>query len=261
MPNPLTSVILRLALIQGSRDKIIDKLSNKLPAIPRGNGVSLQCALFTADPREASLVDTFTGISSVTMQVRKDNALGDALFDKTVAIGDFDDTGLTWAEWDANTNQHLTIALTAAETGQAMPSGKDSLAIYIAFEATPVTGDPIFLGSITTTIFEDGIGSSGSPVVGDPTYLTASESDARYLASHLIGAAIPNGQNYVDIDLTAFDLATAPTDATASIIKPNSAADNIAIAGISITDETAIRVHLQAPVPSVGYRATLIFKP
>lgn len=179
MPS-LNAVQILLALIQGSRDKIVDKLTGKPPAIPRGNGVRLRCGIFISDPTAASLVDDLSNIASVTCQVRKDGPLGEALFDKTIAIGDFDNTGLTWLEWDGKTDQHFSVELTAEETGQAMPSGKTELPIYIAFEAHPVSGDPIFLGSITTVIFEDGIGSSGSPVVGDPTYLTAAESDARY---------------------------------------------------------------------------------
>jgi hypothetical protein len=136
--------------------------------------------MFTADPKAATLVDDLSNIAAVSMQVRQTNALGTAIFDKTVAIGEFDNTGLTWADWSADAQQHFTMLLTAEETGQTMPVGKAELPIYIAFEAIPTVGDPIFLGSITTVIFEDGIGSSGAPIVGDPTYLTAEQSDARY---------------------------------------------------------------------------------
>jgi hypothetical protein len=178
MPQ-LQAVTLRLPLIQGSRDKIVDKLSNKIPAFPRGNGVLLQCAAFLRDPSASSLVNDLSNIAAITMQCRADSALGDPIFDKTVAIEDFDNPALTWADWDANASQHLSIPLTATETGQDL-GGKAEKKIYIAFEALPLVGDPIFLGSINTIIFEDGIGSSGDPVVGDPTYLNAAEIAALY---------------------------------------------------------------------------------
>jgi hypothetical protein len=178
MPQ-LSAVTLRLALIQGSRDKIIDKLSGRVPAIPRGNGVSLQCAIFRADPSAANLIDDLANIASITLQARADGPTGAALFDKTVAIADFDNTGLTWADWADNSDQHFTVELTATETAQDLGSAAEKK-IYLAFEAIPVTGDPIFLGSISTVIFEDGIGSSGSAVVGDPTYLTAAQARAEF---------------------------------------------------------------------------------
>jgi len=253
--NQLQAVLLRLALIQGSRDRIVDKLSNKLPAIPRGNGVNLQCAMFLRDPSSSSLVDDVSNLASVSMQVRKDTAAGDAIFDKTIAIGAFDNASLAWSAWDANTSQHFTFELGASETGQAMPSGKTELPIYIAFQANPLVGDPIFLGSVTTVIFEEGIGSSGSPITGDPTYSTLEEANALY--GRPISQAIPNGQNYVDVDISALALASGPTHCVAAVKLPSAGADLVAVAGYHVTDTDTVRVYLQAAVPSVGYAITL----
>jgi len=179
MSISLSAVTRRLPLIQGSRDKITDKLGGKSPSIPRGNAVSYPCAIFIADPKLATLVDDLSNLASVSMQARLGGPLGNSLFSKTVAVGDFDNPALTWAEWENNTSQHFTFRLTAEETGQDL-AGKDKITVYLAFEAQPLVGDPIFLGSITTEIFEDGIGSSGAAVVGDPSYLTAAQSRAEF---------------------------------------------------------------------------------
>ncbi|CAN5544888.1 hypothetical protein BH09VER1_BH09VER1_24540 [soil metagenome] len=257
----LKTVTLRLALIQGSRDAITDKLSGKVPAIPRGNGVGLQCAVFTANPGSSTLVDDLSNIAAVSMQVRKTNALGIALFDKTVAIADFDAPGLTYADWLSDASQHFTVLLTAEETGQDL-AGKDSLAIYIAFQAVPLVGDPIFLGSITTVIFEDGIGSSGDPIVGDPTYLTADESRAIFFgkALNMFTAEFADGSNFADIDITDAGLSVAPVAGIPGICKPNAGADDLSPASWVATSATSVRVYASAAAPTTGYIATILLK-
>lgn len=177
----LTGLTRRIALIQGASDALTDALTNRPPRIPRGNGVLMQCAAFLSDPQTSTLIDDWSGIASVTMQVRKDSATGDALFDITVPIGSIN-TVLTYEQWAARTHQHFTIALTAAQTNQTMPAGKPALPIYIAWQANRIGADPVFLGYTITEIFEDGIGSSGTPTPGDPVYLTAAESRAEFVS-------------------------------------------------------------------------------
>lgn len=191
MSISITGLVRRMALVRGAADELTD-IAGQKPAIPRGNGVVFQHALFTGDPRETNFVDTWTGVASVTAQFRKTSALGDALFDVTVPVAEIN-TALTYEEWSAGTGQHLSIELDDTLTNQDL-AGKAELPIYIAWQVNLTGKPPVYFGKTSTTIFEEGIGSSGVPVVGDPLYLTAAQARAEFAPVAAISrVAVPAG--------------------------------------------------------------------
>jgi hypothetical protein len=160
---------------------------------------------------DADLITDLGNITSATIVMRKDNAGGTYLLQKTVDIADFDNTGLTHAEWLADTSQHFSWELTADETNQTMPTGKLELAVYIAIQWDRTSGGPVLMGSTIGKIFEDGLGTAGTPEATDPTYYTAAQTDARYGAfvtapatgndfTMLPGAVAPTSGKYQAFD-------------------------------------------------------------
>jgi hypothetical protein len=178
--SQLSARTFRFALNQATTDQLTNKLSSKPLQVPRGNGCAIQCAAFRADPaKAANLVTDLSNIVSITYVIRKTNASGDMLVQRTIAAEDFDNPALQFTEWAENTSQHFSIILSGTDTNQVMPAGKTELPIYIAIQADTV-GDPILLGTGTGTIFEEGIGGAGAPTPGDPLYYTSEQADTRF---------------------------------------------------------------------------------
>lgn len=169
----------RLPLIQGRWDAVTDKYTGQRPGkLPRGNAARIELALFKTTPGSSALYGDLGNVTSFGMVMRQGSATGTFLKEVVIAREDFDNDEMTWEQWLNDEAQQIVIDLAPEDTNYAPTSGLN-YPVYFAFQAITTAG-PIFFGNFTANIVEEGIGTAGSPTPGDPIYLSAAESDARF---------------------------------------------------------------------------------
>lgn len=105
-------------------------------------------------------------------------------------------------------------------------------------------------------------GNEGPAASGAPTYLTAAQSDARYLHAQIASVELVEDQDFIDFDISAAELEDLPAIvAGLGVEKPTAEADNIWITGVFAVDASTIRAWLSASPDSAGYTAHVLFRP
>lgn len=133
MPT-LQGTTLRLALNQSSRVGAKEALSGDKLVLWQGLPAQVECGLFLDDPEESTFQTNIGNVVSATLTVRRSSPNGGILFVQE-ASGLALNGSTTYAQWIAETSQHITFSVTAADTTQTLPaSGR--LPIYYSVTLT-----------------------------------------------------------------------------------------------------------------------------
>lgn len=111
MPT-LEGLLNRIALNQSSRVPLLEKLSGRKLALEQNGDARIQCALFTDDEAENTLVADISNITQAQFTLRRNTARGEILIQKAVTTF----ANATWSQWEAGTAQHFTILLSEVDT-------------------------------------------------------------------------------------------------------------------------------------------------
>ena len=161
----------------------MDSLSG-MPHVWRGTTVRFEIAGFFGDPQlaETEILDV-SNISSITLDVMPISRNGTLIMTKTMSAAGIT-LDLTREQWLAGTDQQMVFEFSNTETAPALTSGALFTDYYLVVTVT--TNDSpahkITWGIATLRIEEDGHGNQTTPAIGDPTYYTAPQTDARILA-------------------------------------------------------------------------------
>ncbi len=202
-----------------------------------------------------AVISDLSNLVSLTMQIKEAlNGIApaedaEALVSKTVT--EFDDS-LDAVAWTNATKQHVVFELTGAEAN--VGTGKKWIILVASLDGV---ADPVTVAAGPLESVSDGY-DSGAGARPDPaaSYLNTEQSNALY--ARAVTQAIPNGQNYVDVDISALALPALPTHCAASVRLPAADSDLVSVAGYHVTSAALVRVFLQAAVPTAGYSATLL---
>lgn len=202
-----------------------------------------------------AVITDLSNLVSLTMQIKAstDGAApsegAEALVSKTVT--EFDDS-LDAATWADASKQHAVFELTGAEAN--VGTGYKWLVLVASLTGI---ADPVTVAAGQLVSVSDGY-DSGAGARPDPaaSYLNTEQSNALY--ARAITQAIPNGQNYVDVDISSLALASAPEHCVASVKLPSAGADLVAVAGYHVTAANTVRVYLQAATPAADYSLSLL---
>jgi hypothetical protein len=202
-----------------------------------------------------AVVTDLSNLTSLTMQIKA--SVGGAapaedatvLVSKTITV--FDAT-LNAATWDDLSKQHATFSLTGAEANVGIGKNWIILVAVLSGIADPVTiaAGPL---QVDSDGYDSGVGAPPDPAA---SYLNSEQSNALY--ARAVTQAIPNGQNYVDVDISGLALSSAPEHVVATVKLPSAGADLVAVAGYHVTSASLVRVYLQAATPAADYSVTLL---
>ena len=169
----------RVALDIAKQNELTDQTTGQAPKHWAGNPAAFQLGLFSA----GAIVSDVSNIESIELQLKANAGSGstktvpadDAATVATASIVTADLAAVTSDDWTNKDGQHGTIELTGAQLAQEPGH------YWLVFAAT-LTGisAPVVLGAGWIEIVQDGYGDPGTPPVGE-TYLTAAQSDARYM--------------------------------------------------------------------------------
>lgn len=246
---------IRLACDARSTGQVKDVFTQASPDGWNSNDTQIEIALFDAD----ALVTDIANIQSLTLAI---NELSDrktaVITPITVAAADLDAT-VTVETWEDGTKQHALIPLTNEEFNFDL-GGETSksfwLAVYVTTKDTPARTYTV--GTSILRILEDGTPPTGAPTPGDPLYLDAGQSDARY------GALITDAKE-IRVD------GTAGSDATGTRGRPDKpfatigaalavalAGDRVLVAPGTYTATAALSVPDGVSLRGAGMRVTTI---
>ena len=178
---------IRLAIDVRSEDASIeDALTGNSPAMWRGTDLALEFGLFY----DGELVDV-AAFSSITAEVR-DAATRTSIVLATRTLTGADlYGGMTQAEWQDGTRQHGVFTWTSDETRWDL-QGELERSYWLVIHAITTDSPPrrVTLGATSLKVREDGAGEpANSPTPGDPTYLTAAQTQA------MVGQVVRPGNN------------------------------------------------------------------
>lgn len=161
--SALTGTTQRLAFDLTRRDDVVDSSTGEEIRLWQAGRTLFQCGLFRDDPSEESIVDDMSDFVSATLIVRRKDANGTALINKTVTSFAVP----TFEEWDEESGQHFTIPLTETETNQTLPHN-GTLRVYYIVQVTTTSGSYV-AGQGYGEIVNVGL-SAGAPTppVADP---------------------------------------------------------------------------------------------
>lgn len=150
-----------------------------------------------------------------------------------------------------------TLNLNTEELQELFESQSEKTLLFITdIEVQNGSGDPATF-QFETQIRRQAYAGEASPTPATPAYPAPSS----ILTSGNVGVIdIPDGQDHVDVDLTAWSLVEAPTCVLPAVIKPNAAAANLMAVGVSTITNTGFRIHFSADAPTGTYKATYLFK-
>jgi hypothetical protein len=174
----ITARRIRLAIDTTSFDRLVDASTGQSLRLWRGNAVAFEFALFF---RRGQIIADLSNLQSLTLELKTPGA-GDtapapeAAPVATATISSFTD-GITTEQFSSGAAQHGAFTFTGAQMNLA--AGK--YWVVIAGLTADVPARPITFGTALIDIAEDGFGEPGSPPELPDIYLTAAQSDARYL--------------------------------------------------------------------------------
>jgi hypothetical protein len=185
----------RLALNQNEADASTTINGSRL-LIPKGNGVSIPCALFAGDPSKADFfIDDLSNINHAVLEIRKKDAAGVRMLDPIFITPEAFTPGLTFAQWVARTGAHFTFVLTSEQTSWDIIDGWDG-SLHFAFGLNTNDYGDVTVARATGKVFEDGVGEPAvPPEITGPTYKTHAQNLAIFLEladlNSLPGLTIP----------------------------------------------------------------------
>ena len=175
---------LRFEVFVAATDQFKEQSLGTTPGLFQGSPATLDFAFFD---QLGALID-LSLYTDLTLEVWEDQESGARLLEKTIAAEDFDLTCLL-ADWQAKSKQPVRFSITGTELNFAIATGT-SKTFYMVIGGTPVDGEPETLGYATLKLIKDRFGEPGETVVADPaSYLTAAQSDARYVREFLVPMA------------------------------------------------------------------------
>lgn len=191
MSIPLQRI--RLAIQTSDKSAFVDKLTANNAFLWRGTDVRFELAAFYKD----TLLD-FSNVTSLTLEVKPlATPTTTAVMSKTVAVFN---NALTLPQWDDDSSQHCVVTFANTETAPAITGTETNFWLVVSVILTG--GEIVTLGVSTLTIKEDGTGVITTPPLGDPTYPTLVQADARYIAKAPVGANVRfkdgEGMQYYD---------------------------------------------------------------
>jgi hypothetical protein len=167
---------IRLALVHGSHELMLDIVSHETPKAWRATHWIIDvCVTDTA-----GVPLDLTAIASLTLEIKSGGRLGTVLISQTKAAEDITAT-LSQANWEAGTAQHASFLCVNTDTAFNL-AGADAASFHLVVKALTVSSPgQLDCNGITTLLVEEaGVVASNSPAANDPTYYTATESDARF---------------------------------------------------------------------------------
>ncbi|GEM_PF-6588698 len=176
--SQLTASIVRIACNQSSRDAVINKLSGTALSLWKSAALSVQCAVFKADPsKSANFIDDISNVVSAEIIGREESASGTVKLNQVVVAAAMNGA-LTFDQWSADTAQHFSFHFSNDDMNFALAANK-SLYLAIALQLGDGSEVPIATGNAA---FKDpGIGDAGDPEAPDYTSYSKLESDARFI--------------------------------------------------------------------------------
>jgi len=165
MSTALAIANIRLPLNMRSHDRVKDALTNAAPAIWRGTDVKVDVLIQVG----ATVVDSFTGIAKLVLEVHTTTRADSAIVRKEVLAAAL--TSCTSGEWTAGSKQHATFNLDAADTQVSLDATTQinkSTTFWLVVYAILTSGDLVTLGAADLTIEEDGV-ENDLPVSGAAT--------------------------------------------------------------------------------------------
>ena len=167
---------IRLAIDVRSEDASIeDALTGNSPAMWRGTDLALEAGFFY----DGELID-IGAFASITCEIR-DQATRTSLVLATKTLSGAElNAAMTVDQWQAGTHQHALFTWVSEDTRWDLQGGL-SRAYWLVIHGITTDSPPrrVTLGATTLTVREDGAGEpANSPTPGDPTYLTAAQTQA-----------------------------------------------------------------------------------
>ena len=182
----LSRARVRVAVDLVGWNSLTDALTGQSPVIPRGNIAQVEVGIFN----NTTILDSFTGIESVTIEIRASDApSAPAFVTKTVLAAAL--TACDASAWSAGTGQHALIELSDTETD--LPAHGDGVSYWFVVGAMLADG-PVALDKGVLKIVADGYGGAS----GSGAYPTLAEADARYMRRGIPNGSFrtdPNGQH------------------------------------------------------------------
>lgn len=137
--------------------------------LPRSRDIILQLGVYEA----GVWVENPSHLVLVTAEVKATRTGAAVAVANTSTIAN-----IQQGQWDANTHQHLSITLPAAQTA-GFPTA-DETTYWLVITATVTGGIPItLLAGVVTVVNDGGDYSATVPSPGDPSYYTKAQVEAR----------------------------------------------------------------------------------
>lgn len=165
---------LKLDYAKKTSERFTDVRTDGTPELWVGNDVQFEIGFFFA----AAIIDDITNITSLTLNVRKDNASGALLMTKTITGAEL--TSCISEAWENGSGQHALVTFAGAEANVA--EGSHWLAVAIVTTDDP--GRSVTIGTTNIKLVQDGIGSEAAAQAVDGLAYTKPEADARYVQKH-----------------------------------------------------------------------------
>lgn len=178
---------IRLAIDVRSEDASIeDAITGNSPSMWRGTDLALEAGFFY----DGELIDVSV-FASITCEVRDAATRTSLVLATKTLAGSEINAAMTSDQWQAGTHQHALFAWTSDETRWDL-QGQLARSYWLVIHAITTDSPPrrVTLGATTLVVREDGAGEpANSPTPGDPTFLTAAQTQA------LIGLVVRPGTN------------------------------------------------------------------
>lgn len=200
---------IRIAVNRALKRIGVDMRTNNTPHLLKPSKLQVEVALFDDDAETMST--DLDDLDSITLRIKAGNPrTGPTLMQKTVAAADLE-LALTLEQWEglAPHHCHALFEFEEAETNLDL-GGSADVTYYLVLSVVSIS-DAANKGAIANgeiIIEESGVDSAPPPDVESPAYLTAEESDARYLL-----AASNSSLYYVNGDPNGFLAAARPAKA------------------------------------------------
>lgn len=224
----LTGTTQRLAFDLTRRDPVVDASTGEEIRLWQAGRTLFQCGLFKDEPGEDSIVDDISDLVSATLIVRRTNAQGTALINKTITSFSLP----TFEEWDEEDGQHFTIPLTETETNQVLPQN-GTLKVYYVVQVTTTSGSYVAgqgYGEIVNVGLSAGLPSVPTPdpyvFTGAVTMGSLTVTGTIVAAGGITGVIAASGisvLDFVDVRWHGVDV-TGATDSTAELNAARAAA-------------------------------------
>ena len=172
---------IRLALDTSLFTSPTDVVTSAPPQFWNGTNVRFELGLVY----NGLIIPDVSNVDSITVLVKDSNSRsGRAMMSKTISSADIDRT-VTDATWQDGSKQHVVVAFDHTETVMAVQGIQSNFWMVISAVINSGTGSPqtIVIGAGTIVVSVGGQSVTTPSSVSSPTYLTADESDARYLAT------------------------------------------------------------------------------